>query len=349
LNCQTDNLEALSSDCARLKAIKARFDPNIAPLCEEYITEREAKLVTEAARDAARLALNQHREAVFPIYGDAINEYLQRFNAGFRIGPVEPINQRGGSTATYTLLIDAQPVGLSADGPEPSFRGTLSAGDRNTLALAFFFASLDQDPNLADTVVVVDDPMTSLDDHRSLHTIQEINRLLQVTSQMIVLSHSKPFLFAVWDKCRQITKSAVEVRRDQAASTLANWNVTDDMITEHDRRYLRAAEYVRQSDPQIERQTAESLRLMLEAFLRVAYPTDFEPGNMIGGFHRKCNDRLGQQNEILNANDTQELRSILDYANKFHHDTNATFETEIINDAELHDFTVRTMNFMGRT
>jgi hypothetical protein len=27
---------------------------------------------------------------------------------------------------------------------EPSFRSTLSAGDRNTLALAFFFASLDQ-------------------------------------------------------------------------------------------------------------------------------------------------------------------------------------------------------------
>ncbi len=81
----------------------------------------------------------------------------------------------------------------------PSFRNTLSAGDRNTLALAFFFASLDRDPALADKIVVIDDPMTSLDEHRSLTTVHEMRQLHDRVSQMIVLSHSKPFLLGVWN------------------------------------------------------------------------------------------------------------------------------------------------------
>lgn len=87
------------------------------------------------------------------------------------------MNTRGGSTANYTLLIDGNRVPLSGDPGEPSFRNTLSAGDRNTLALAFFFASLQDDPQRAQRVVVIDDPMTSLDEHRTLHTLQEMDRL----------------------------------------------------------------------------------------------------------------------------------------------------------------------------
>jgi wobble nucleotide-excising tRNase len=45
----------------------------------------------------------------------------------------------------------------------PSFRNTLSAGDRNALALAFFFASLERDPQRAQKIVVIDDPISSLD------------------------------------------------------------------------------------------------------------------------------------------------------------------------------------------
>jgi len=52
--------------------------------------------------------------------------------------------------------------------------------------------------------------------------------------------------------------------------------------------------------------------------------------------------------EILSSNDTAELRAILDYANKFHHDTNSAYETELINDGELTGFATRTLNFSKR-
>ena len=147
----TANSQVLAADLARLKAVKARHEPATAALCREYLLERVAKEKTEEERDQAKTRLEQHRASVFPGYQTAINLYLHKFNAGFRLDSVTYANIRGGATCTYNALINNTPVPISvaelAPGT-PSFRNTLSSGDRNTLALAFFFASLDQDQGL---------------------------------------------------------------------------------------------------------------------------------------------------------------------------------------------------------
>ena len=342
------NIAVLTSDLANLKAVEARFDPAVAMLCDDYLTEKAAKQATEARRNAARRMLDQHRQTAFPAYGIAINDFLQRFNANFRVGPIDPVNNRAGSAANYTLLVDGHPVPLAAAEGETSFRNTLSAGDRSTLALAFFFASLQNDPHRAQRIVVIDDPMTSLDEHRTLHTLQEMDRLVREVSAMIVLSHSKPFLLGVWDKCKQVQKTAVEVRRAGTGSTLAQWDVTANMVTEHDRRHADALAYLGNADPAMERRIAESLRPMLEAFCRVAYPNVFPPGHLLGRFHAQCVQSLATPNPIMDAASAQELRALLDYANRYHHETNNAYATELINDAELSDYTRRTLRFIRR-
>lgn len=108
------------------------------------------------------------------------------------------MNTRGDSSCNYNVLINNIEVPITAE-IGPSFKNTLSTGDRNTLALAFFFTSLDQDQNLNNKIVVIDDPMTSLDEHRTLATIHEMNDLAKRVNQMIVMSHSKPFLCQLWD------------------------------------------------------------------------------------------------------------------------------------------------------
>jgi len=47
--------------------------------------------------------------------------------------------------------------------------------------------------------------------------------------------------------------------------------------------------------------------------------------------------------QMLNAQDPQELRDIVEYANRFHHDTNPVWETEVINSAELAGFVNRAL------
>ena len=343
------NVATLTRDLANLRAVEARHDAKIAPLCDAYLLEKAEKSATERRRKDARAALDLHRQATFPAYGIAINEFLQRFNASFRVGPVDPINTRGGPAANYSLLIDDNRVPLSDEPGKPSFGNTLSAGDRNTLALAFFFASLQDDPQRAQKVVVIDDPMTSLDEHRTLHTLQEMDRLARDVAGMIVLSHSKPFLLGVWGQCQQLPKTALEVRRDGDGSTLVPWNVHDAMVAEHDWRHAAAVEYLRQGDPATARRVAEALRPMLEAFCRVAYPGDFPPGTLLGPFHNVCTQRCGTPQEIMSAANAQELRALLDYANRYHHDSNPAYATVLINDSELADFTRRTLAFIRRS
>ena len=344
------NPVALAADVTSLKAIKARYRHDIVALCEDYLAEKAAKAQTEQQRDQAKVALDNYRSQIFPGYQAAINQYLERFNAGFRIDSVSSQNTRGGPTCTYNVVINDTPVAVAGGAPtpgEPSFRNTLSAGDRNTLALAFFFASLDQNPNLADKVVVIDDPITSLDDHRSLTTVQEIRRLADSAAQVIVLSHTKPFLCRIWEGADPSTRAAIQVVRDGQGSTIRHWDVEQDSVTEHDRRHSLLRAYLDDGTPD-ERQVARAIRPLLEAFFRVAFPEYFPPGTLLGPFRHRCEQQAGTQQEILNAQDTQELRDLVEYANRFHHDTNPAWETEVINDGELRGFVSRALRFAKR-
>ena len=270
----TANPTTLAADVIRLKAIKARHTPAIAALCDDYLAEKAAKAVTEQLRDRARTALDQHRTSAFPGYLTAINLYLQRFNAGFGIGSVTSANTRGGPTCTYDVMINNTPVPVAGGEPvpgQPSFRNTLSAGDRNTLALAFFFASLDQDSALTNKVIVIDDPISSLDEHRALTTVQEIRRLAERVAQVIVLSHNKPFLCRIWEGTSATMRAALQVACDGLGSTIRPWDVSQDCITEHDRRHLLLRDYVTIGTLN-NRDVAKAIRPVLEAFIRVAFP-----------------------------------------------------------------------------
>lgn len=147
-NAAVADLAALSANLVRLQIVQRRYSEPTNTLCAEYLTEKGEKAATEAQRRQARAALDNYRQNIFPAYEAAINTYLARFNAGFRLSSVSPVNTRGGSSCNYNVVINNVSVALTADAG-PSFRNTLSTGDRNTLALAFFFASLDQDPQLA--------------------------------------------------------------------------------------------------------------------------------------------------------------------------------------------------------
>ena len=348
---ESADLGEIRAALARLKATKARFSIEYASLCGDYLQEKSAKTLTEAARDQARSALVNYRNNVFPTLQGGVNTYLQNFNAGFRINSLEPLNigRGGGSSCAYNVVINNEHIAVrSANSPEgePSFRNSLSAGDRNTLALALFFSSLDEHPNLANATIVIDDPMSSLDEHRSLATIQAVRRLCSVAGQVIILSHSKRFLCSIWDELNVQDCLSLEIGPNGGESTIRSWDVSRYAKTEHDLRHVQLQEYDTHQSGNI-RDVARAIRPHLEGFLRVACAGDYHPGNLLGPFVEKCRRRIGCPDEILDAGTTQELRDILDYANKFQHDTNPAWQTEQINSTELLGFVRRTLTFVG--
>lgn len=345
------NPMAITADISRLKAVQSRHTASTSALCDAYLAEKQAKAATEQRRDQARNALNQYRANVFPAYQSAINQYLTRFNASFHIDSVTATNTRGGPSCTYNVVINNTAVAVAGGNPQEgdhSFRNTLSAGDRNALALAFFFAAVELDPNFAAKTVVIDDPVSSLDEHRSMTTVQEIRRLSTRVSQVVVLSHSKPFLCRIWEGADQAARVALHVVRDGNGSTITEWNVDNDSVTEHDRRDIALRNYLTIGAGN-DREIARSLRPHIEAFLRVAYPEQYPPGTLLGVFRGLCDQRVNTPQQILNAADIQELRSIVEYANRFHHDMNPAWETEHVNAAELTGFVTRVLRFVRRT
>lgn len=345
----TTNTAILSADLTRLKAMKARQEPTVDAACNDYLAEKAAKTVTEGQRTQARTALDQYRTNVFPQIETAINRYLTRFNAGFRLANVTSANTKTGSQCHFNLVINNVHVpvaGGAVPAGTPCFRNTLSGGDRNTLALSFFLATLDNDPTLADKVVVIDDPVSSLDEHRSLTTVQEIVALAGRCSQVILLSHSRGFLCRVWNGADRTARAAAQFTRLGNGSTLQPWDVRADCLTEHDRRDVLMREYLATATPNA-REVASAIRPHIEAFLRVAYPAHFPPERLLGPFHAACVQNLGG-NIILDRNDTDELGYLIQYANRFHHDTNPAWETEIINDGELRGFLERALAFVKR-
>ena len=303
---------------------------------------------TETARDDARAELVEYRNNVFPQLQDGVNVYLDRFNAGFRVGNLVPSNIGGGSgsTCTYNVVINNTPIAVrNSNNPPgvPSFRNLLSAGDRNTLALALFFSSLDHNPNLAETVVVVDDPMSSLDDHRSLVTVQTVRALARRAKQTIVLSHNKRFLCGILSGVnRHEEYTALEIAPKGNESTILSWDASQDLITEHDQRYFLLLGYA-DNQSSIVREVAPTIRFYLEGYFRVACPGQFPPGKLLGQFVQECRQRIGSADEVINEETILELENVLEYANRFHHDTNA----ELINPTELLGFVKRTLSLAG--
>ncbi|MHB1200949.1 MAG: AAA family ATPase, partial [Polaromonas sp.] len=242
------NPAAIAATLSGLKAVQSRHTPATSAHCADYLAEKQAKAETELLRDQTKTALEQYRANVFPNYQAAINRYLTRFNAGFYLDAVTAANTRGGPTCTYNVVINNTAVAVAGGNPQPgdhSFKNTLSAGDRNALALAFYFATIEFDPNIANKIVVIDDPVSSLDDHRSLTTVQEIRRLASCVAQVVVLSHSKPFLCTIWEGADLATSVAIKVVRDGNGSTMEPWNVDRDCVTEHDRRHEALRDYDR--------------------------------------------------------------------------------------------------------
>ena len=349
---QAADTNEITTTLNKLKATKSRFHDDIVPLCDAYLAELAGKECTESTRDKARKELEEYRDNVFPQLQDGVNHYLDRFNAGFRVDGLSPANigAGSGSTCTYNVVINEMPIAVRSNTNtpgKPSFRNSLSGGDRNTLALALFFSSLDRNPNLADTVVVIDDPMSSLDAHRSLATVQKVRELSRQAKQTVVLSHDKRFLCGILSGLnRSEPCTTLEIARNGNESTIQHWDASQDSITEHDQRYCLLQGYAL-SQSGAEKEVAAAIRFYLEGYFRAACPGQFPPGKLLGQFAQECKQKLGGSDEVINQETIEEFENILEYANRFHHDTNPAWQSESINPTELLGFVKRTLSLAG--
>ncbi len=153
------NLDSVKNELAVLQARKKRYEPDTATIVADRQVLMDRQKALKDGKDELREQLTAHTKRVTEGLGRTINAYLDRLGAGFQID-YQPPNYRGKEPAAeYAILINKTPVPPRADDiAGPSFKNTLSSGDKSVLALALFLATVNTDPHLADTIVVLDDP-----------------------------------------------------------------------------------------------------------------------------------------------------------------------------------------------
>lgn len=157
----------------------------MAPQCNEYV----ALNVKIEALDKDVAALEKKLQADQSEY---LNSFFESLNGWFKsFGSHDFTLDRGetkqGHTPIYFLKVKYK--GQAID--EAALSQVFSESDRRALALAMFWTHLHSLPEhaLAEQIVVLDDPLTSFDDHRVTAMHKELIATVEKVRQVIVLSH----------------------------------------------------------------------------------------------------------------------------------------------------------------
>ncbi len=344
------DLNKIKADLASNKLVELRHTPDVINAVSDLSSAEQNKNQLEQQKKTARTELDEHDEMVLATHEKRINELLGMFSAGFQIGETERSDVGGKPSFSYKLRINNVVIEVGNEKTpisSPSFRNTLSAGDRSTLAFALFISQLERDPQLKDRIVVFDDPFTSQDRSRRTATQSIICNIAKQVEQVFLLSHDPHFLRSVWDgfKGGGNTKSFQFFRMGKGTS-VGEWDIERETAGEYAKKHRVLWDYLHNSTGS-PRAVAQMIRPVLEEYLRLKLPHSFADNEWLGQFIEK----------IRNAPDTDPLAAakcilervelINEYSKKYHHDSNAAAATEIVDENELENYVGQALQVVG--
>lgn len=311
-----------------LQCAKERHSPNVIQAFSSYDVALANLRNAQTAKSQANENLKEQSERVLADYGDRINQILQRFGVEFQIKS-EGVNFRGGSPSGQLVLelqnekVDCSDV-AAADPAKRSLANTLSGGDRSALALAYFLAKVESDPNLAMSIVVFDDPYHEQDQSRRSYTVSYIGEIATACEQCFVLSHSIEFAREVEGiKANAGEKRAFQIARYQNPCVLAHGELPILPTKRHLKDYERLSQYALNpvGDEEERRDVAGLIRIVLEGYLKYKYPCPrFWNGASWLGPMVDCirkaqgGNPIGEMKSLL-----RDLSTLATFSSPFHH------------------------------
>jgi wobble nucleotide-excising tRNase len=325
---------------AKLQAVKKRHSAPVLGLAANYATLLSDKKELVDAKDAKKAALDTYDKKILGAYETDINRFLMSFGASFRLAQCSKSYVGKVPQSTYCLRFDTSDVDVtktSAD--DPGFDTTMSAGDKNTFALAFFLSQLRRDSDISRKIVVLDDPFTSLDDFRRAMTAKEIVRTGDTgkAAQVILFSHDKFFLDAVRGLIHGATCTSLQISASAGGSSIELWDIEREVKEGYLQDHMRLQDFVEGHSGEA-RDMRMLMRPLLERYIRYRFPNQILDGKWLG-------DMLA----IIRADTAHpltlqynELDDINGYTAPFHHDPNVPFVED-----EVRAYAQRTIAIVG--
>ncbi|MDE2462665.1 MAG: AAA family ATPase [Alphaproteobacteria bacterium] len=342
------NSESTEQLQARLQQVQlgtSRYEPKVVDLLNQLAGARTNLTVADEAKKTAREKLDQLMEVTLSKYQGSINSLLKKFGAMFSIEGMSANFRGNAPRAEYGLCMRGKSIPVESG--MPPFAKALSEGDKRTLAFAFFIACAISDPKLTDRVVVIDDPMCSLDRNRRHHTIAVLRRVGSLAAQLIVLAHDAYFLRDLRDAMRKDDNARpigilqlVAIANGYTGFAPIDIDVECESLYAKHHRMLYGIASGQGGDPVA---VAKAIRPLLEGYLYRRFPGLLPTDLLFGQLIRLIRDATGSNPLCYAKNLVDELTEINDYAGQFHHDTNPDADTVAISATELKSYVDRAL------
>lgn len=343
------DLEKSKKDLNRFRCIEKRYEPEIDEVCSIYIALQSERSLLKDEKTVKKEELDLYSESVLTEHESAIRRHLSFFGAQFYPTQFQKDHSGGKPGFNFCIAINETPIklgGANASEDQPCFSNTLSEGDKQSLAFAFFLSKLDKDPRITDKVIIFDDPICSLDLNRREYTRQQILRIARVAKQVILLLHDPFFLKSVLADYPSNETSLFKIHAFNAQhSTIEPWNVSSDTQN----RYLKEFEVLcgyLDGTYRDEVAVAKCIRPLLEANLRVRFPDRFLESEWLGDFIKKvrgCSEAPEGDPLLTIREKLEDLCAVNDYSKRYHHSEN---ETQPIISSELRVYVELTLNLI---
>ncbi|MBH0074022.1 AAA family ATPase [Pseudoalteromonas sp. SWYJ118] len=296
--------------------------------------EGDKKTNTKTIKDL-REKINDEQEESIGNHKDAINSLLKNFHSMVRLSELKKDNKggKGASRVTYAIAFIDNELSILSNN-EHIFEHVLSLGDRSALALAFFLSRFSKD-NDDRSIIVLDDPMSSLDSYRRDATIIEIGKLIDSNYQTFVLSHDPFFLsdlykhsiLSKYTNCFEIEASYKDLNPLDANSAqyissklVDRENYDSYVIHSYHKEYNKLFEFVADGNEKQKVEIARSIRPILEAYLRFLYPKQFIKGYWLGDMITKIRQETNESSPYYDKhNRFSSIERINDFSKNYHH------------------------------
>ncbi len=339
-NLATLNIEDLRQQVRDLEMAKTRYRQDVIELCVRIETELTQEKNARKKKEMKKGKLDKVLTETLDRYKDRINELLRGFGAQFHIFDIN-FNYRSSLRSNYVLQMHGEKIALSSGIPD--FKTSLSEGDKRTLAFAFFIAYAESDLEVANKIIVIDDPMCSLDLKRKLQTCNVLKRLHDKCKQLIVLAHDIYFLNDFLGILRNESTNNIKCLQlkvvDDRYSELSEIDIKKKCESKYFKHHRILCEYIEGTETSSTK-VAPLIRLVLEGYLRNRFPNLIDDNILFGNMIIKINE-AESSHPLANAQKiTKELNEINRYAGPFHHPESCPDQ---INSEELRVFVRRTL------
>lgn len=272
-NLPKSDVASIRIALAKEQQIKSRFAPEWKKWATDYPPAKRHADDLLKQKNAKQTELESYSKSIFDTYQKRINELLVTLGTDFTItGLIGKTDERANeSYSDFGFLILQQTVPLSTRQDDaPSFKNTLSEGDKSTLAFALFIAALECEPELDKQIVVFDDPLSSLDETRREATARLLLALSPTVNQLNVFTHKRDFLYMLCDKMAE--NKVLHIRSDKKnGSRLELFNVEEARKSEHARMVEDMGRYVVEDFGPTADAMQGNLRKVFEVVLKTKY------------------------------------------------------------------------------